>query len=259
MVERGSEQSSGAPIHGGRMGSPAKVKKPMKSATKEGRPRFEVEIIALSELKPHPMNYRSHPEDQLEHLTESVQRFGVYRNVVCARDKTILAGHGVVAAARKAGLESIPVMRLDLAPEEAAAVKLLVADNEIEHLAEQDDRKLSNLLKWIKDTDERGLLGTGYDEMMVANLLMATRPASEVADFDAAAEWVGMPEYESGEPAAVQVVVSFRTNEAFREFAARLGVAVEDRKLQSQDRVWKMAMWYPPEHRDDNSALKFEA
>jgi hypothetical protein len=54
------------------------------------------ELIAIKELKPHPRNYRSHPEDQLVHLVNSIKQHGFYRNVVVAKDNTILAGHGVV-------------------------------------------------------------------------------------------------------------------------------------------------------------------
>jgi hypothetical protein len=117
------------------------------------------EQVPLDQLHPHPRNYRSHPEDQLLHLVESIKVNGVYKNVVATRDGTLLAGHGVVEAARLAGLTSVPVIRLDLDPESAAALKILVADNEISHLGEVDDRHLSELLREIGETT--GLLATG--------------------------------------------------------------------------------------------------
>jgi hypothetical protein len=68
-------------------------------------------LVAVDDLKPHPRNYRIHPEDQLQHIIRSIQEH-FYRNVVAAREGTILAGHGVVIAARKLGLSKVPVVRL---------------------------------------------------------------------------------------------------------------------------------------------------
>lgn len=158
-----------------------------------------VEQVPLADLKPHPRNYREHPDDQIEHLAQSIRQNGFYRNIVVARDNTILAGHGVALAAGRLGMLEVPVVRLPIDPDCPAALKVLTGDNEIEHLAEQDDRLLSELLKEIKEVDLDGLLGTGYDEAMLANLVFVTRPAGEIEDFDEAAHWVGMPEYHDGE------------------------------------------------------------
>jgi len=202
---------------------------------KNGKPALhKVELVPIASLKPHSRNYRSHPDDQLEHLVESLRRFGVYCNVVVAKDGTILAGHGVVEAAKKAKMKEIPVIRLSVAPESSAAIKVLVGDNEIEHLAEQNDRLLSELLKELKTSDK--LLGTGFDEKMLANFVMVTRPENEIADFDAAAAWVGMPEYSGGE-IPLQIVVAFRGIRERAQFARKLGV-----KLFPKTK----SIWYPP-------------
>lgn len=108
------------------------------------------EMAALADLRPHPRNYHVHPEQELEHLAESLREHGVYRNVVVARDNTILAGHGVVAAARRVGLDSLPVVRLDLAPNDPRALKVVIRDNEIGRLAEVDDVGLAHLLESLE-------------------------------------------------------------------------------------------------------------
>src|SRR5262245_35987685 len=128
-----------------------------------------VELVNLDDLRAHPRNYRQHPEDQLAHLEHSLREHGFYRNVVVARDLTILAGHGIVTAARRVGYASVPVHRLDLDPSSPKALKILAADNELPRFAETDDRALSELLRQIREEDVSGLLGTGYDEMMLAN------------------------------------------------------------------------------------------
>lgn len=212
-------------------------------------PEFVTETVRLAELRPHPRNYRQHPEDQLEHLRESLKEHGWYRNVLLARDGTILAGHGIVLAAQSLGYETAPAVRLDLAPDEPRALKVLAADNELAHLAEIDDRALSELLKEVSQTDPAGLLGTGYDEAMLANLVYVTRPAGEIRDHNEAAEWVGMPEYSAGE-APLTLVVKFATEAERQDFAERL-----DLRLTDQQR----SLWWPPRQTDDVASVRFEA
>src|SRR5262245_8025035 len=100
----------------------------------------DVRLVPPTDLKAPPRNYRSHPEPQLAHLDQSLRTHGVYRNVVAARDLTLLAGHGVVEAAARLGLQAVPVRVLDLDPDEPGALKVLAGDNESARLAEDDDR-----------------------------------------------------------------------------------------------------------------------
>lgn len=104
---------------------------------------FETEMVSVEELRPHPRNYRKHPEDQIEHLVDSIKQNGFYRNVVIARDGTILAGHGVVEACIRLNTSEIPVIRLNREPDDPQSLKVLTGDNEIGHLGEIDDRILS--------------------------------------------------------------------------------------------------------------------
>src|SRR5258708_40075030 len=121
-----------------------------------------LEDVILDTLESHPRNYRAHPDDEIEHLVESIRANGVYRNVVIAQDGTILAGHGVVTAARRLGLETLPVYRTTYGPDDPRAIKLLVSDNEISHLAMIDDRALPYILRYLKKPNTN-LLATAYD------------------------------------------------------------------------------------------------
>jgi len=207
---------------------------------------YPVEIVKLASLKPHPKNYREHPQDEIDHLKESLRAHGFYRNIVLAKDDTVLAGHGVLKAARQLGFEEGPALRLPLDPDDPAAIKVLVADNEIAHLVESNDRLLSELLREIKDNDLSGLLGTGYDEMMLANLVFVTRPESEINTLDEAAHWVGMPEYDAA-PEPWKIVVNFEDMEDREDFAKRLGVTLTEQTKY---------MWWPPKEREDVASLK---
>lgn len=214
---------------------------------------FYTELVAIADLKPHKKNYRSHPDDQLEHIITSIKEHGFYRNVVIAQDGTILAGHGVVKASQKLGLQSVPVIRLPIEPESPQALKVLAGDNEIAHLSMNDDRALTELLKQIKEDEANltGLLGTGYDEMMLATLAMVTRPASEIANIDEAAQWVGMPEYDSGD-GIIRATVNFRDEIDRAEFCRLLDLPVTDAKSGRG-----ASYWWPPKSKKDLSSVRF--
>lgn len=211
---------------------------------------FTPEIISVGSLKAHPRNYRAHPDDQLNHIIESIREHGFYRNIVVANDGTILAGHGVVEAAKKSGMVEVPVIRLSISPDDPRALKVLTGDNEISRLSEVDDRMLTEILKQINDTSDQGLLGTGYDENMLAALAFVSRPASEVKDFNAAAEWVGMPEYESGSK-PIQLVVTFRNQEDREEFVRISELSITGKNAAT----W--STWWPERETDDISAIRF--
>lgn len=204
-------------------------------------------MAALAELKEHPKNYRIHPDDQIEHLCQSIREHGIYRNVVVACDGTILAGHGVVKACRKMQLTHVPVIQLSIKPDDVKAIKILTADNEISHLSEVDDRLLSELLKGISDVDT--LLGTGYDEKMLANLVFVTRPKSEIGSINEAAEWVGMPDYE---PTVVpfKTIVSFENEENRSTFYKLWGGVPPSKATDS--------MWWPMKEREDLASVKIQ-
>ncbi len=215
--------------------------------SREGGLALPTEMVPIGSLRPHPRNYQGHPKDELEHLVQSVKSYGFYRNVVIAKDGTILAGHGMVEAARIVGMDSVPVVRLDLAPDDPRAIKVIVADNEISHLAECDDRLLTELLKEIKQSDPIGLVGTGYDEQMLANLVFVTRPTSEISDFNAAAEWAGMPSYEN--PAeAIKLIISFETEGDRQECLRRLEIKIGPKSRSS---------WFPQKQRDELESFLF--
>jgi len=213
------------------------------------------EEVAIGDLKPHPKNYREHTDDQLAHIEESIRANGVYRNVVIAKDGTILAGHGVVQAAMKMGMKTITVIRLPFASNDPRALKVLAGDNEISRLARVDDRELTNLLKEIADSPDYDLVGTGFDDRMLAALVMVTRPQDEIGDFDAAAEWVGMPDHEPGTP-AYRLLIQFRNADDRVAFLKHAKLADEKLAAYTGGKVW--STWWPEKEGNDLDSLKFE-
>jgi hypothetical protein len=210
-----------------------------------------VEEMPLAHLKEHPRNYQQHPDDELDQIIASIQEHGIYRNFVVAKDNTILAGHGVVRALKKMGYTTGPGIRVPYMPDDRRALKLLIGDNEIRHLAERDDRLLTELLRSLADADD--LLGTGYDEMMLANLAFVTRPSDEIADMDAASHWVGMPEYDMDDASRIAVIVNFVNDEDKQEFCRILGLEFSRIGRTGPTK----SVWWPRRAEEDMQSVNF--
>lgn len=213
------------------MKSKAKQTKKDKSRT-EREKAPEAEMIATSELKPHPRNYRAHPEHQLDHIGASLKQHGFYRNVVVAKDNTILAGHGVVKAAEKIGIKLVPVLRLNLKSDDPRALKILASDNELGKFSENNEQLLTQILQEIRDSDPIGLFGTGYDDRTLGTLLSVNDPT-----VDPMSEWNGMPEFDQIDKTAKrQIVMNFKTDEDADQFGKLI-----DQNVTENTR----SLWYP--------------
>ena len=87
----------------------------------------QVKLVKIDELKPHPKNPRIHPDSALDKLIKSMDKFGFTNPILASKDGIILAGHARCKAAKKAGIDEVPVIFLDLEGSDADAY--LIADN----------------------------------------------------------------------------------------------------------------------------------
>jgi ParB-like chromosome segregation protein Spo0J len=107
--------------------------------------------IAVSLLDGHARNYRQHPPEQIKQLVASLQRFQQVRSIVVKKQPhcdryTILAGHGLVEAAREC---YYPEVRCDIVPDSwdnLTCQAYLIADNNLSNLANDDESLLAELL-----------------------------------------------------------------------------------------------------------------
>jgi hypothetical protein len=211
--------------------------------------KFDPVLVPLDDLTPHPDNYRFHSEFQVDAIAESIRINGMFRNVVTAKDHTILAGHGVALAARKLNLAAIPVIVLPILPDSDEARRVLIADNELGRLADSDDRQLTELLRDLRDSPE-ALTGTGFDDEQLTALLMLTRHDEEIGSKQVAREWVGMPEYDSGDN-FVKLIVTFADPADREKF-------VKEKKLEIDSRggsYWSTR--WPWTERYDRASVRF--
>jgi len=101
-----------------------------------------IEYLAIDEIKPYPGNARTHDEPQITVLMASMRTFGFTNPVLLDKENIIVAGHGRVEAAKRLGMERVPVLWIDgLSPHQIRAYRL--SDNRIAELAGWDEQILA--------------------------------------------------------------------------------------------------------------------
>jgi hypothetical protein len=78
-------------------------------------------------------------------IARSLKKFGWHSVVVAARSGEVLIGNGRWKAAKKLGLESIPVLRVD--DDDRTAIERMIADNRLGELSEWNDDNLRDLVE----------------------------------------------------------------------------------------------------------------
>ncbi len=144
--------------------------------------------VLLASIAPHKRNYNRHPKSQVDRIATSLRKFGQVRSIVVWRS-TILAGHGVVEAARALGWKEIAA---DVLPDdypEHLALAYVAADNELGRLADPDQAALAAILEESRAQDAELLAAIGYND----------------AEFQALLEEVGKNNGEAGKDTEAQI------------------------------------------------------
>ncbi len=111
-----------------------------------------IERVPISRLKPSPRNARTHNEQQLTVLMASMREFGFINPVLVNEHGEIIAGHGRVEAARRLGISTVPVIRIEgLSETQIRAYR--IADNRIAELAGWDYEILAIELQHIEEIE----------------------------------------------------------------------------------------------------------
>ncbi len=136
-----------------------------------------IELWPIDKLLPYVRNARQHSDEQIAQIAASIAEFGFVNPILTGADGVLVAGHGRLAAARKLGLPTVPVVVLDhLTPTQRRA--LVLADNRLAELATWDDALLRIELEALQD-DGFDLDLTGFDADALAELLADEEPQIE--------------------------------------------------------------------------------
>jgi DNA modification methylase len=149
-----------------------------------------IEQVHIDDLRPDPANPRRIGERELEALTRSLKEFGFVQPVLVRRsDNVVIGGHQRLIAARRLGWKTVPVIFLDLAPEQARLLNLAL--NKIS--GQWDTELLARMLADLKPVEDIDLSLSGFSEEELGKLLKSLevrekRGRVEAFDLDAALE-----------------------------------------------------------------------
>jgi DNA modification methylase len=136
-----------------------------------------VEHWPLDRLSPYARNARTHDDDQVAQIAASIVEFGWTNPILVDAEGGIVAGHGRLLAARKLGLDTVPVVVLDhLTPGQRRAY--VIADNKLALNAGWNEELLASELHALNGEGFELAL-TGFSETEL-DALMA--PLGEEAD-----------------------------------------------------------------------------
>jgi len=105
---------------------------------------LRVQEIELGKLNPWEGNPRSN-EHAVDAVAESIHSFGFNVPILCDQNLTIIAGHTRWKAAKKLGMEKVPVIVIEMTDAKRRA--FAVADNKTAEIADWDFSKLKEVLE----------------------------------------------------------------------------------------------------------------
>ncbi len=111
---------------------------------------MKIELVPTGSLREYNSNPRVIGDAAVEAVANSIKAFGFKVPILIDADGEIIAGHTRLRAARKLGLEEVPVIRAaDLTPEQVKALR--VTDNQSATLSSWDSDLLPLELTALKD------------------------------------------------------------------------------------------------------------
>jgi len=136
---------------------------------------MEVKHLKVSDLIPYKNNSRTHSEEQINQIASSINEFGFTNPILIDVNKNIIAGHGRVMAAKKLGLEEVPIITLE-GLTKAQIKAYVIADNQLALNAGWDLDTLKLEIEHLKEVEfDISLLG--FDDLSF--LYSDFEPASE--------------------------------------------------------------------------------
>lgn len=146
---------------------------------------LQIEYELVEALLPYAANSRTHSDAQVAQIAASIKEFGWTNPILIDGDNCIIAGHGRLLAARKLGMEQVPVIVLDHLSK-AQQRALVIADNQLALNAGWNMDMLKAEIEDLKLEDfDIDLLG--FDDKFLDGLLIA-EPTEGLTDEDAVPE-----------------------------------------------------------------------
>lgn len=143
----------------------------------------KVSLLPIAMLQPDQANARMHKDRQIKALVKSIQSFGFNIPIAIDRAGQVVSGHARLEAAKKMGLDQVPVIYLDhLTPEQIKA--FAIADNRLSEMSSWDEKLLAIQLKELSLVDlDFDLEATGFTvgeiDLYIEGLTEPAEPVDE--------------------------------------------------------------------------------
>lgn len=132
----------------------------------------------IKELKPYKKNAKKHSKEQVEQIANSIKEFGFTQPVIIDKHNSVVAGHGRILGAKKAGLKQVPTVCLEELTEEQIKAYRLV-DNKLNE-SEWDTELLNTELSELWDAGEVDMSLFDFGSM---DLLQEEEPTEKEVKF----------------------------------------------------------------------------
>jgi len=190
-------------------------------------------LVDINSLKPDKENARMHPVRSIEASKASLNDFGFMKPIIALLDGTVIAGNGLLEAAKQLGFKNVPVVRFQ---DKASARAYAIADNRTAELSVWDIDVLSEFLKLEQNYD------VGFSAQEIQNLIGSVTPTLDSGETNPNAEWNGMPSFDGkGIKPLRTILVHFHKQEELEKFSKLIKQEITERTrfiyIPKQERV----------------------
>ena len=148
-------------------------------------PQLAVSYVPIDELRQAQRRVRSADLAQVARIRASIEKFGVCQPILIGKDRTIVHGHGVVEAARAAGLTRIPVIAVEhLSPAELRLLSITL--NRLGETGRWDEEALRTEFAELIDLGE-DVVVSGFEAAEIDFLLLDDELDDGAGELDPAA------------------------------------------------------------------------
>lgn len=142
------------------------------------------EMVPIDKLKPYANNARTHSEEQIQKIVDSIKRYGWTSPILIDKEFNLIAGHGRTEAAKLIGFKNLPAMFIEhMTDLEKRAY--IIADNRLAELAGWDDDMLQYELNALNiEGFDIELTGFTLDDINIDDIEIEEDPEGSKLDGD---------------------------------------------------------------------------
>ena len=142
------------------------------------------ELVPIDKLVPYANNARTHSEEQVKRVAESIQEFGWTYPILIDKKFNVIAGHGRIEAAKLIGYKNLPAMFIEGMTDLQKRAYIL-ADNKLAELAGWDQDMLQYELNALNiEGFDVALTGFELDDIAIDDIAIDEDPEGSRLDGD---------------------------------------------------------------------------